>query len=107
MQIDRARFLLLTASMAGASSGCGAGSAAQGSSGPAPVVAEPVVALPEPAAAGAKDGNGKTLGEQDAEPGEEDETLAALSTPPSGADGSDALMCDDAGAAPKSCKPLR
>jgi len=111
MDIDRSRFFFLTASIAGLGSACGAGAASTTSSGgPVPVVAEPVVALPaEPFATTDKDGRstGKNATPEDAEVGEDDGTMAALALSGSTGSDNDLLSCDDSGAAPKSCKPLR
>jgi hypothetical protein len=105
MQIERSRFLLLTATMAGGA--CSPATPAPAAGGP--VVAAPVVALPsgpadgpaERAAAPPTTNAGLTGKEGDASeeevgdpPGEEPDEVGSLA-------------CDDGGAAPKSCASLR
>lgn len=104
MQIDRSRFLLLTATIAGGA--CGSNSAS--SSGGPVVVASPIVALPGPensatassgAAGPAKSAQGNVVAG-------DDEKLAALDRSP-GAAVDDGSMCDEGGVAPTGCGTLR
>ncbi|UQA59438.1 hypothetical protein [Polyangium aurulentum] len=107
MQIDRSRFLLLTATMAGGA--CGPATPAPAAGGP--VVAAPVVALPaqpEDASGGRAGASpparaGLASGEDEA--GEDPEEVGdPLDENP---DDLGALACDDAGVRPLSCAPLR
>lgn len=103
MQIDRSKFLLLTASIAGA----GCGSNASSSSGGAVVVAAPVVTLPDsstPGVNGAAGGASKSG--QNAGNASDEETLAAADRTP-GAAAESASMCDDGGLAPTGCSSIR
>lgn len=99
MQIDRSRFLLLTATMA--SGACGG--AAQPAAGGEPVVAAPVVTLPEegkPASTAAHPPGQTAV----AEPSEGiRETLEG----PGSASAEEPSLCDDGGVAPKGCSTLR
>lgn len=101
MQIDRSRFLFLTATMA--SGACG-GAAQPGASGD-PVVAAPVVTLPEEDPPAAKGGTAAHPPGQpdDAQPSEV--FLAGLDGQPVPDLGLSA--CDDGGVAPKGCSTLR
>lgn len=104
MQIDRSKFLLLTASIAGTS--CGS-NAASSSGGPI-VVASPVVALPGPEATAvpsAQVASTNKPGQTNANATDE-ETLAALDRSP-GAAVENGSMCDEGGAAPTGCATLR
>jgi hypothetical protein len=106
MQIDRHRFLLLTATMAGGA--CGAASPGPAETG-GPVIAAPVVALPSEPEAGPPN---KALpqtepGRADGALGDgEDATLDGEGEDDEASDGA-ALSCDDTGITPKSCAPLR
>lgn len=101
MQIDRSRFLLLTATMA--SGACG------GASQPAtgdPVVAAPIVTLPaedKPPSAESRAVAGAQAGE--GEPS--DDVRATLEASGSSSSPDDPSMCDDGGVAPKGCSTLR
>lgn len=104
MQIDRSKFLLLTASIAGA--GCGSNSSS--SSGGTVVVAAPVVTLPDSsppsantATAGASTKPGQTTGNAS-----DEEVLAAADRTP-GAAAESTSMCDDGGPAPTGCSTIR
>jgi hypothetical protein len=103
MQIDRSKFLLLTASIAGA----GCGSNASSSSGGAVVVAAPIVSLPGPEATSSTTASSRDTNK----PGQtsvqmaDEETLAAADRTPGGAD--DSSMCDEGGVAPTGCSTLR
>jgi hypothetical protein len=102
MQIDRSRFLLLTASIAGGA--CGSNSPPSG--GPV-VVASPIVALPEPEGSpGAARATPTTKSAQGAAVAGDDEKLAAVERSPGGA-ADDGSMCDEGGAAPTGCGTLR
>ncbi|MDI1478405.1 hypothetical protein [Polyangium sp. y55x31] len=100
MQIDRSRFLLLTATMAQGACG-GASQPAAGD----PVVAAPVVTLPEEDRSGAK---GSTAAPPPGQPGAEQPSevfIAALdgeTVPDLGLS-----ACDDGGVAPRGCSTLR
>ncbi|MDI1445747.1 hypothetical protein [Polyangium sp. 6x1] len=102
MQIDRSRFLLLTATMA--SGACG-GAAQPGAAGD-PVVAAPVVTLPEEGPPAAK-GSGAAHPPGPPGAGEPSEqvfvaSLDGQTTPDLGLS-----ACDDDGVAPKGCDTLR
>lgn len=102
MQIDRSRFLLLTASIAG-----GACSSGSSSSGGTVVVASPIVALPGPdgsATASSRPAPGKS-GQTTVVAGD-DEKLAAVDRSP-GAAADDGSMCEEGGVAPTGCGTLR
>ncbi|MRG95051.1 hypothetical protein [Polyangium spumosum] len=93
MQIDRSRFLLLTATLS--SGACGG--AAQPAGGD-PVVAAPVVTLPEEGQAAS--------GESHASADEPSAVIASLDgTTPTGFE--DLVTCDDDGVAPTGCNTLR
>jgi len=104
MHIDRSKFLLLTASIAGA--GCGSNSSP--SAGGAVVVAAPIVTLPDTSAPGA---NTATAGTS-TKPGQttgntsDEEVLAAADRTP-GAAAEDTSICDDGGLAPTGCSSIR
>ncbi|MBK9264949.1 MAG: hypothetical protein IPM54_34850 [Polyangiaceae bacterium] len=104
MHIDRSRFLLLTASIAG---GACSSSSASSSSGPV-VVAAPIIALPAegdgaPASSGA---SAPVKSSQTVMGSGDDDALAALDRPPSAAD-DDGGTCDEGGAPPTGCGTLR
>jgi hypothetical protein len=104
MQIDRTRFLLLTATMAGG----GCGQASPGPAASAPVVAAPLVSLPSGSPAEAEPPPEARAQAGEPEEGEygdppDEEPLAEEGDP--GAPGT--LSCNDVGAAPKSCASLR
>lgn len=103
MQIDRSRFLLLTASIAGGA--CGSNSS---SSGAPVVVASPVVALPDPegsVGAAARNTNAGKSGQAAVVTGDDDALAAADRTP--GAAVEDGSMCEEGGPAPTGCGALR
>lgn len=99
MQIDRSRFLLLTATMA--SGACG------GASQPAagdPVIAAPVVTLPEE---DKPSGEARAVAGSPGESGAGEPSDAVQKTLRGDDEGDDPSMCDDGGAAPKGCSTLR
>jgi hypothetical protein len=104
MQIDKSKFLLLTASIAG--SACGSNSSS--ASGGAIVVAAPIVTLPgaESTAIASPPPTSTTKPGQVATTSGDEETLAALDrTPSAGVD--DGSMCEEGGVAPTGCGTLR
>lgn len=103
MQIDRSRFLLLTASIAGGA--CSSGSSS--SSGGTVVVAAPVVALPGPegSTAGAPRTASSAKSGQTTVVAADEDKLASLERTPAGAD--DGAMCEEGGTAPTGCNTLR
>lgn len=104
MQIDRSKFLLLTASIAGA--GCGSNSSS--SSGGAVVVAAPVVTLPDsspPGTNAAATGGASKSGQTSGNTSDEEALAAADRTP--GAAAESTSMCDEGGPAPTGCSKLR
>ncbi|MDC3955824.1 hypothetical protein [Polyangium jinanense] len=100
MQIDRSRFLLLTATMA--SGACGG--AAQPGAGD-PVVAAPVVTLPEED----KPAESRTTAGSPGQPGvgEPSEEVRATLEGAGSSSGDEPSVCDDGGPAPKGCDTLR
>ncbi len=101
MQIDRSRFLLLTASIAGGACGSSSSSSSSG----AIVVASPIVALPSSDEAASSAPKPAATGKS-AVVTSDDETLAALDrSPPGSVD--DGSMCDEGGVAPTGCGTLR
>lgn len=101
MQIDRSKFLLLTASIAGGS--CSSHSTS--SEGPV-VVAAPVVALPESEGAAEPSAVAISKPGQSGGNSSDEETLAAVEKAPV-ASADDGSMCDEGGAAPTGCGTLR
>jgi hypothetical protein len=104
MQIDRSRFLLLTATIAGG--GCGSGQASpQG----APVVAAPVVALPAESTAEKNEPRAASPAKPDVIAESEGDPIAALGGgAKAGGEGDDDVsMCEEGGAPPKGCGTLR
>jgi hypothetical protein len=101
MQIDKTKFLLLTASIAGGA--CGSNSSP---SGGAIVVAAPIVALPGPESTVATSPRSTSKSGLAATSSGDEETLAALDRTHQAAvdDGS---MCDDGGVVPTGCGTLR
>jgi len=104
MQIDRSRFLLLTASIAGGA----CGSSSSSSSGGGIVVASPVVALAaaDGTAPASSPSSGPGKSNQAIVAAQNDDALARLDQPGAGSldDGS---MCDEGGVAPTGCSTLR
>jgi len=103
MQIDRTRFLLLTATMA---------SGACGSSSPSSSSSAPVVAAPPMLLSSAEDG--ATSGDRAGKAGKpggtnqgEDPVLASLEPREGGGEVDDPSSCDDGGSPPKGCGTLR
>jgi hypothetical protein len=105
MQIDKSKFLLLTASIAG--SACGSNSSS--ASGGAIVVAAPIVTLPgaESTAIASPPPTSTTKPGQVATTSGDEETLAGPldRTPSAGVD--DGSMCEEGGVAPTGCGTLR
>lgn len=105
MQIDRSRFLLLTATIAGGA--CGSGQAAPQGGGP--VVAAPVVALPSEETGEKNEGRASSSAkpEVSAAEGEGDPIAALGGGSKAGGGDDDASMCEEGGVPPKGCNTLR
>ncbi len=102
MQIDRSKFLLLTASIAGGS--CSSNSPSSG--GPV-VVAAPIVALPDSEVAAAPTSSASaTKPASGGGNSSDEETLAAADRAPV-ASAEDGSMCDEGGTPPTGCSTLR
>lgn len=102
MQIDKSKFLLLTASIAGGACGSNSSSA----SGGAIVVAAPIVALPGPESTAIASPRPTSTAKSGQAISGDEETLAALDKTPAGSV-DDSSMCEEGGAAPTGCGTLR